>query len=504
MSSQSFLRHALIYGLGSVLVQAAGFLLLPIYTRCLSPAEYGTLEVLNRLGECAVVFLLFGGIRQAALALHGQSEDATERRRIMGSAVFLVSITALAGGCLIMLLADPLSRALEVGDAGLLCLAVWAMILDGMNFVLLVGPQARQEPVFFVVVTATQLLLRVLCSIGFVVGCGWGIAGVLLASVITGALHAAVLIGHQLLRNRGPLDWPTLREMTRFAALFLPGGLAFFVLNHGDRFLLREYAGLEEVGTYALGYKLALAVVLFSRASLGTVWNARLYETARQAGAEEIFGRVLTRSLAAYLWGGVALCMFQDEVVALLGGPPYAAAAGVIAPVVLAYLFLTAADLMDGAFYLHRRPDLKTIVALFSMVITGVLYFALIPRWGALGAALATLGGFAIHAGVTLVISQRVFRVRYETRRLVALVGVAVGLWLASRILPLAPWAMTLKALCCLSLPGLFWLTGLIAPEEKRWLRSVSRKLVARVFPVRTRLPNFGGRPGSHGSDRAA
>src|SRR5947209_6499175 len=161
MRGQSFLRHALIYGLGTVLVQAASFLLLPIYTRCLTPAEYGALEVLNRFGELVVVFLLFGGIRQAALAFHGLSDDMPERQRVIGSTVVLVGATALAGGCLMMFLCGPLAAALEVGSAAVVRLAVWAMILDGMNFVLLVGPQARQEPVFFVTITATQLLLRV-------------------------------------------------------------------------------------------------------------------------------------------------------------------------------------------------------------------------------------------------------------------------------------------------------------------------------------------------------
>jgi len=487
MGSQSFLRHALIYGLGSVLVQAASFILLPLYTRCLTPAEYGTLEVLNRLGECAVVFLMFGGIRQAALAFHGQSADVGQQRRVMGSTVILVGITAVAGGCLMMVLCEPLSHALAVGSPALLRLAVWAMILDGMNFVLLVGPQARQEPVFFVTITATQFLLRVVCSIVFVVGLGWGVAGILLATVITSALHALVLVGHQFLRSGGPLDWPTLRDMTRFAAVFLPGGLAFFILNHGDRFILREYGGLEAVGTYALGYKLALAVVLLSRASLGTVWNARLYEAARQPSAPVVFGRVVTRSLAAYLWGGVALCLFQDEVVVFLGGQPYAAAAGVIPAVVLAYYFLTAADLMDGAFYIHRRPDLKTLVALASMFVTLLLYFGLIPRWGAMGAALATLGGFVFHAGLTLVISQRIFPVRYETRSLVAMIALALGLWLGSRCLPVTAWAMALKALCLVALPGLAWLVGLVTPDEKSWLLTIGNRVVM-VVPGSLRL----------------
>jgi O-antigen/teichoic acid export membrane protein len=481
MRGQSFVRHALIYGLGSVLVQAASFILLPLYTHCLTPAEYGALEVLNRFGEFVVVFLLFGGIRQAALAFHGQSDNGAERQRVIGTTVVLVATTALAGGCLMMFFAGPLSRTLGVGSSTLVRLAVWAMILDGMNFVLLVGPQARHEPVFFVTLTATQFLLRVGCSIVFVVGLGWGIEGVLLAAVITAAVHALVLAGHQLLVGGGRPDWPQLRAMTRFAVVFLPGGLAFFLLNHGDRFILREYAGLAEVGTYALGYKLALGVVLFSRASLGTVWNARLYAAARTPDAPRLFGRVFTRCLAAYLWGGIALCLFQDEVVAFLAGGPYAVAARVIAPVVLAYFFLTAADLMDGAFYICRRPGLKTLVALASTTLTCLLYFTLIPRYGAMGAALATLLGFVFHAGLSLVVSQRVFPVRYEKRRLVAMLVLALGLWLGSRSLPVAPWAMVLKGLCWLALPGLVWVAGLIAPDEKRWVLSVGWRLVMRI-----------------------
>jgi O-antigen/teichoic acid export membrane protein len=479
MRGESFLRHALIYGLGSMLVQAASFVLLPLYTRYLVPAEYGSLEVLSRLGDFVVVLLMFGGIRQAALAFHGQSADPAERRRVLGTTVLLVVATALAGGCLMTALAEPMSRVLTSVNPALLRLAVWAIVLDGMNFVLLVGPQARQEPGFFVTVTTTQFFMRLGLSIAFVVGCGWGITGVLLASVLTSAAHAVVLAGHELLLSGRP-DWPRLRELTRFAVVFLPSSVAFFLLNYGDRFILSEYGGLAEVGSYGLGYKLALAVVLFSRASLGTVWNARLYEAARAANAPDVFGRVFTRCLAAYLWGGLALCLFQDEVVAVLGGGAYVGAARVIAPVVLAYFFMTAADLMDAAFYISRRPSLKTLVALASTTLTCLLYFALIPPWGATGAALATLGGLAFHAGLTLVVSQGVFPVRYEWRRLVVAMGLAVVLWQLSRSLPLAPWAMALKALGWLALPCLLWVTGFVTAEEKAWVLAIGGKMLAR------------------------
>ena len=49
--SSEFLRHAAVYGVAAALVQAAGFLLLPMYLRCLGPADYGVLEVVTRFAE---------------------------------------------------------------------------------------------------------------------------------------------------------------------------------------------------------------------------------------------------------------------------------------------------------------------------------------------------------------------------------------------------------------------------------------------------------------------
>src|SRR5438477_2823635 len=93
-----FLRHALIYGVGNTLLQAAGMLMLPLYTRFLSPAEYGALEVVTRLGEVVAVCLLFNGIRQALLMLHGQSESEEQRRTQAGTGVAVVAGCVAVGG----------------------------------------------------------------------------------------------------------------------------------------------------------------------------------------------------------------------------------------------------------------------------------------------------------------------------------------------------------------------------------------------------------------------
>src|SRR5579884_3232113 len=107
MKNLSFLRHAAVYSMATLLVQAGGFVLLPLYTRCLSPADYGILEVLGRLAETVGTCLLFGGFRQALLTFYQQSDGEGERRRVVGTTLGLVACTCLLGGGLVLPFAEP-------------------------------------------------------------------------------------------------------------------------------------------------------------------------------------------------------------------------------------------------------------------------------------------------------------------------------------------------------------------------------------------------------------
>jgi O-antigen/teichoic acid export membrane protein len=479
MSDRSFLRHTAIYGLGNVLVQASAFLLLPLYTRALNPAEYGTLEVLNRIGELAVVCLLFNGFRQAVFAFHCRATSPEEKTRVVASTCAGLALLG-ALGVVVGLIGVPIGASLCGVEAKLLALALSALLLEGAANVLMVLPQARVESGLFVTLTVSSLLARITFSVLFVPVLGWGIFGVLAASVLTAGGVVTVLLVRELARGHVRPSLVCLRSMAHFAFPFLPVGLGFFIINHGDRFVLLRYAGEGEVGIYSLGYKLAMAVGIFSRTPPFMVWSARMYEVARREDAADIFGRVITGILGLYLFVGMGLCFFQNEVVALLSGGRYAAATQVIAPIVLAYLFMAAADLMDGAFFVTGRTSLKTPIALASTVIVCILYAVLIPNFGAAGAAAATLAGCMAHAVFTFFVSRRVFAIRLEPGRLAALLGLAMAMTAVAWALPGEWWAIPLKALWLLSAPVILWFGGFFHEDERAMVSSVLGKVAGR------------------------
>jgi len=482
--SESFLRHALIYGAGSMMLQAAGFILLPIYTRYLHPSEFGSLEIVSRVGEILSIIFLLPGIRIASQVFFKQAEDERKARLVICSSITLILVIVAAAGAVLLPATGYLAVALGIKDAFLLRLALIAALLESMTIVPLVILQARLESAFFVTVMFAQFLVKVALSVLFVVGAQWGSHGVMIASILTSGSFALFLNLRELSKGIVWPDWAHSKEILLFSLPFVSGGLGCFLLHDGDRFFLLKYAGATAVGIYTFGYKMARLVSMFSREPLQQVWAARMYDEAKRPEAASIFGTVFTRIMGSYLIVGLALCLFQDEVTSILGGPQYARAASLIAPVVLGYWFLSAADLMDSAFYIRRKTGLKSWITLASTIVTLALYAVLIPQDGARGAAIATLIGFAFNAWLTWRVSQRVFAVQYEFGRLLAMAGGASALWLFSRLLPHTPWMIPAKLLLWALWPVLMWVVGVVGQDEKAWVRSAVRRGMAHVVSL--------------------
>jgi O-antigen/teichoic acid export membrane protein len=486
MRTPQFLRHAAVYGFGTLVINACSIFLLPLYLRCLAPEEYGTLEWLRGVGEIVLICLLFGGLKQALLSYHGQGQSEAERRGVVGSALALAALVVLVGGCATLLEGANLARALDFHRPDLLKATIFVLLLEATSGLLMTSCQARLESGLFMGVTVAQFFVRVGLSIAFVAWLGWGIHGMLAAAGLTAGASTLLLLGREI--AMGGL-WPEramLAAMTRFGLPFIPGGLGFFLLHSGDRFFLMKYADAAALGLYALGYKLAFSVSQFSRSPLYMVWNTQMHQAAFREDAPVVFGRAFSRILAAYLAVGLGLCLLADEVAVLPGGPRYAGAAPVIPIVVLAYYCLTAADLMDAGFYVSRRTVWKTPITMASTTVMLALYAMLIPGHGATGAALATLGGFAFHAMLTWRVTQRVFPVRYEWGRTCAALALAVVAWLVSRLVPPGPEAVLLKAALWPAWALALWYGGLVSRFEKQ-------QACETVVSVLSRLR---GRPG--------
>src|SRR4051795_11874900 len=105
---KELLRHSAIYGLGSIVARVLGVLLLPLYTRYLSPTDYGLIETLVALAA-VLTALVAQGMKSAFFRFYFDSADEARRLLVVRTAFWYVlaaSTAVLVAGAA---LAQPIS-----------------------------------------------------------------------------------------------------------------------------------------------------------------------------------------------------------------------------------------------------------------------------------------------------------------------------------------------------------------------------------------------------------
>ena len=228
--------------------------------------------------------------------------------------------------------------------------------------------------------------------------------------------------------------------MNRFGLPLLPAGLAIWVVDFADRLLLGRIVDQHEVGLYAVGVKIASAMVLVQLA-FRTAWPAFAYSLEEGPRARRTFAYVLTyTSLLGML--DVARARAAGAVAGrLLAAPEFAAAeqrGGA------ARLLRRAAGRVHDALHrrLAREPHATATGRSPSAgaVVNVALNLLLIPDVRHGGAAAATVAAYVVLAAGMALLSQRIYPVPYEWRRLTVATGAGMPLYALGRRLdvPLA------------------------------------------------------------------
>jgi O-antigen/teichoic acid export membrane protein len=261
-----------------------------------------------------------------------------------------------------------------------------------------------------------------------------GLFGIALATLIH-TISATAAVGYYSLSKTGlHFRNDKIRGMLRFGLPLVPGALAMFVLNNGDRYFLNIFSTRAEVGIYSVGYKLAAATSTLVLMPFLKIWSVKMVDVCRREDGPIVMGKIATLLTGACIFVTLGMSLFAPYLLRILtSSPTYEAAVPIIPIVGLSYVFYAWSVVMDSAFYVTKRTELKPLALLISCAVILPLYYFLIKSFGMMGAAWATLVGFGVFAGVTYAVGQRVYRAQYEFgRMLLVLAAAVVALFLAT------------------------------------------------------------------------
>jgi len=268
-------------------------------------------------------------------------------------------------------------------------------------------------------------------------------------------------------------DRRLLRAVNRFGLPLVPSALALWVTNFGDRFmlvrLLPEQTALSQVGQYALAVNIGSAMVLIFTA-FQMAWPAFAYSIPEEKDAKRAYAYVLTYLMMLASWAAIGLSLLAPWIVQILSprNHNFWPASEAVPALAFSSVFYAGFIVITIGAGRTKNTQFNWVAAALAAGFNFTLNLWLIPAYGMLGAAYATLAAYALLLLVRTWNAQKLYPVPYQWRRVATLLVGAGVLTALGKLLPTSlPLAIGLTLVYPLSLAVL----GFYSPVERARLR---------------------------------
>ncbi len=469
-------KHSVIYGVGGLVQRIVAVLLLPLYTRYLNPSDYGAIEALVALS--AVIFaLLRAGIQSSFFRFYFDAEDDRRRLTVVRTSFWFTMGAASAALAAGLVFAGPIAQALYGSPEHInLVRAAFVGLWASMNYDQLTALfRVEERSVSYAAASLMNVLLTVGATILLVVFFHKGPLGVLVGNFSGTLAVYAVLLAYRRVQLGLEFDTDVFRRMTAWGMPFVPSVIALSAIDFSDRFFLVRLRNQHELGLYAIGMRISVAL-LFLLAAFRTAWPAFAYSIRDDEEAKRTYAFVLTYVTFFSSWGALALGLGSPWLVRLLTTPDFYSGSRVVAPLAFAFVIFGAYVIVVTSIGRAGRRGSNWIVTGAAASVNIVLNLILIPPYGMIGAAVSmVVSYFAMFLGITWK-AQRVFRVNYQWRRVGLVVGTAATLTVIGK---LVQGGLAAAVGLTLAYPFALALLGFYLPAERQRIGALGRRVFA-------------------------
>lgn len=439
-SLETVVKHSSIYSLVPLFQRASAILLVPLYTDALIEAQWGVLEIAE-LFIVATTQLIGVNLVTGMTRFYFERDDEKGRNEVVTTATITLGVMAslvaalavLFRGSIVPLLFDANDPGID-GSALPRYLAMTAVTIPfalatrcGVEYL-----QIHKRSKVSASIQLAKLIVELSLKIYFLVVLEWGIFGFLLSMLVGEMLTSIGLTGVLLLRLGPKWRWTVLRPMLAYALPLIPVGLCQLGLHQADKLLLRslgpEGLVMAWIGIYGLGYKLAYLANAVLLTSFLQIWYPFVFGIDDAMKRARTVAYVGTYAMLAMTAATLGLILFGREGIHLLASKPgYYNATKVVPWVACGYVFWSLYAVSQMPLYVAKRTRPIMWINMVALAGNIGLNIVLIPRYGYVGAALATLFTFMGLSLMGVLASRLEAKVPFEVGRILRTLAVLLA-----------------------------------------------------------------------------
>ena len=402
------LQNVFIYTLLQVINSGIPFLLLPVLTRYLTPEDYGMISTYNAVFGVISIFVGMSVAGAVGVSFFHLSRE--ELKKYIGNAFNILIFTTTVVLLVLFFLEPYLVEKLKLPAMWFYIAAImaWMQMITAINLSLW---RSQQKAKPFALYEVSQTIFNISLSLWLIVGLHYGwegrVIGITTATILFGALSMVFIF------KRGYAEFNIskiyTKELLHFGIPLIPHQAALWIRFSADVLLITMLIGAGETGLYSIGLQFGMVVGVLSTA-FNNAYMPHLYEQLKENNWKA--KRAVVKFTYLYFAGILSLAMvlatFFIWLVPYYLGNKFHGASQYIYWLSLAYAFQGMYLMVVNYIFYVKKTYLLSMVTVSTSIFHIVMSYMLIQRYGAIGAAYASVVSFFLTFILVWSVSSRV------------------------------------------------------------------------------------------------
>jgi O-antigen/teichoic acid export membrane protein len=462
-----------IYGGADFLFRIIGFAVFPIYAHIFSVSDFGLIAMLG-VTAGLIGMALNMGVNNAVQRFYWDPETKEGQHAVLVSTglrqlIIYGSVTIFVTFVTLYAIRSSIYERFGI-EWGMLVLVLLAILPDQILQYSLDVVRLQFTPFRFMLLSFMKNILGIALGLWLVVELDKGLYGLFGGTLIASVLSLPVALWFIRKELLWSVDKAIAQKIFHFGYPFIFAGLAYWIFGSMDRWLLAELGNAIEVGIFSIAFKFA-AIVTFVNSAFGQAWSPYAIKLMRDdKNYRQTYSGILSIWYFLLAILGCTIALFADELLILLTPREYWPAAKTLGFIVMGLVLFGTTQITALGISLEKKTRFLTYGAWLAAMVNFLLNVALIPRYGALGSAFATLITYALLTNFFLYCTQKLHPLPLEYLKLVfstcvVLVGVILPQFLQSSEIDIS--LIIYKLLLLGIIFSGAWTLGII---DRRWM----------------------------------
>lgn len=412
---QAFLKNSLVYTLGQVLTSGIVIFLLPVYTRYLSPSEYGIIDlfiIITALVNLTIALQISEGIAR----YFQEAKNEKEKREYTSSAFWFTVFVFLIFFLLTYIFCDTLTLWLlgDVNQKELFLLATFSVVTNGIFYFTKNQLRWQIQPRNSVIISFLNIILIATISVYLLIIEGLKLESIFIGQIVGNIIASIVAIFYARKSYGLTFSVTKFKKMVSYSMPLVLSSIGVFLSLYIDRIAIKDLLGLNELGTYGVAYRFA-AVAFLVITGFQQSLSPLVFKNYKKKVTPINISKILNIFTIFALFTISGSILFAKELVILFTTKAFYSSSSFISILVMA-IFFSKMYIFAPGMSIAKKTKLISMISIISAILNVILNYTLIPIFGLSGAAYATLISSIITFSLYIFISQKYYPVPYQAK----------------------------------------------------------------------------------------